>query len=82
MHAALQEQFAESKLLGAMHATWMQAAVNRGAGAIMGGKADWLRVWDLVPELEPGFHRRKRQEAAEKRNRERWAQAARFLGGV
>jgi len=75
MHAAQQAIMADIKLIAALHATWMQSSVNRGAGGIF-GKSEFLTPWDFVPDLEPGYHRKQRELRREKRNLERWLQAA------
>jgi len=82
MHAAQRQAYDDARLLAAQHAVWSQAAVNRGAGSMLGAKADWLGVWDFVPDLEPGFHRKRRAEERRKRNIDRWLAAAKSMGSA
>lgn len=82
MHAAQRQAYDDQRLIAAQHAVWSQAAVNHGAGSLLGSKSSWLTVWDFVPDLEPGFVRRKRQEERRKRNLDRWLAAAQSMGSA
>lgn len=79
MLRADQERRKADRLLAAQHAVWVQSAVARGAGMVLGSKAQPMGVWDLVPDLEPASHKAKREEARRAANVANWMAAAAFL---